>query len=835
MPRRSNGRQDTTPQDLSNFPEQNPNPMLRAARDGRLLYANSAARKVPGLLTQRAQQIAADLSRVAKRTWRGKTAQKADFISKQRIYNFNVVPVPGEGYVNLYGRDVTEVRRTQKQADDLAKFPEENPSPVLRVTATGRVLYANPGAEAVTAIWRKGTKQLSSELKRAVLGARKSGQIRPFELVSGKQHFVLTITPVQGSDYLNLYGRDVTEERRAQQEAYDLAKFPEENPSPVLRVATSGQVLYANPGAKALKCLWQKGGERIAQALKRQVRRADESGKLRPYEVSQDGRHFVLLITPVPGADYLNIYGRDVTEERRARREVDSLAKFPEENPNPVLRVTPTGELLYANSAALKLKGLLRDGGRSLAPGLARSVAQAHGKPETAIIEFSSGGRLFALTLAPVPRQAYVNIYGRDITEERRANLEVLQVKNLNQSILDNLSNGILTFSSALRLTSANPTARKLFGLADGATTVLSASKLTGKQNAWLLQAMKEVRDTSTSIALMDKDIVRRGQRRSSVNITIVPMREPDESYPGVMLVLEDITREKRVKGTMVRFMSDNVVERLLEVDQTLLTGTSQEATILFSDIRQFSQLSEKLGAKRMVRVLNAYFSDMVDIIFENAGTLDKFIGDAMMAVFGAPFVSVDDTDNALKAAVQMVRRLRQFNAARASEGLMPIDIGVGIDTGPVIAGTIGSPKRMDYTVIGEHVNLASRIERVNKIYGTRTLISHHTKAKLKGAYQLREIDRVQVYGVETPIQIYEALDHHTEETFPNMEQVLDAYATGLTHYRKRDWYKAAMSFAAALEANPSDRPTQILLSRCWSFNASPPSKSWTGVANLAG
>ena len=236
-----------------------------------------------------------------------------------------------------------------------------------------------------------------------------------------------------------------------------------------------------------------------------------------------------------------------------------------------------------------------------------------------------------------------------------------------------------------------------------------------------------------------------------------------------------------------------------------------------------------------MVGVLNAYFSDMVDIIFENGGTLDKFIGDALMAVFGAPFVTAKDPDNAVKTSIDMLRRLRDFNAERLGEGRLPIDIGVGIDSGEVIAGTIGSPKRMDYTVIGEHVNLASRIESINKHYGTRILVSQHTKAKLETSCRLREIDYVQVSGVESPIQIFEVLDYHTEETFPHMEEVLDAFAEGLANYRNRQWTTAARAFARALNANPSDRPTQILLSRCWSFKARPPGKSWTGVTNLAG
>jgi hypothetical protein len=252
MPLRRKSSQDAVPQDLSNFPEQNPNPMLRADRSGRLLYANSAAHKVPGLLTARGQQVAASLGQAAKRAWRNKTAQKVDFISQQRIYNFNVVPVSDEGYVNLYGRDVTEARQAQQQARDLARFPDENPSPVLRVARDGKVLYANSGAKALASLWRRGAGQLSDELKQEVRAAGNSGQARPFELVSGKRHFVLLITPVPDSDYVNLYGRNITEERRAQQQTRDIAKFPEENPNPVLRVGSKGAVLFANAAARKL-------------------------------------------------------------------------------------------------------------------------------------------------------------------------------------------------------------------------------------------------------------------------------------------------------------------------------------------------------------------------------------------------------------------------------------------------------------------------------------------------------------------------------------------------------------------------------------------------------
>ena len=142
-------------------------------------------------------------------------------------------------------------------------------------------------------------------------------------------------------------------------------------------------------------------------------------------------------------------------------------------------------------------------------------------------------------------------------------------------------------------------------------------------------------------------------------------------------------------------------------------------------------RLAERLSARETVATLNEYFSDMVDVIFEHGGTLDKFIGDAIMAVFGAPFVGPQDTENAVATAVEMMERLRELNRKWAADDRARLDIGVGINTGSVVAGTIGSPKRMDYTVIGDHVNLAARIEAANKYYGTKILISEHTLERL--------------------------------------------------------------------------------------------------------
>ena len=420
-----------------------------------------------------------------------------------------------------------------------------------------------------------------------------------------------------------------------------------------------------------------------------------------------------------------------------------------------------------------------------------------------------------------------MNLYGRDVTEERRAQQQVVDEKNFTQNILDNLSNGVVTFDTELAVTMANPAARALLGL-DGEVVGRAARKLWPRNDAVVARLRQSI-DTGRIAIELDHELELGGEDKISANLTTLSLG----AGSGGMLILEDITQEKRIKSTMVRFMSDSVVERLLDDEEAMLRGTSQEVTIFFSDIREFTSLSEQLDAREMVEILNRYFTGMVDIVFKHSGTLDKFIGDALMAVFGAPFGSPDDADNAVAAAVDMLIHLRVFNAGMQAEHGRRIEIGVGIDTGSVVAGTIGSPKRMDYTVIGDHVNLAARIEAANKYYGTKILISEHTLERLDRRDRMREIDLVRVHGRERPVALHEILDYHTEESFPGLDIVLAAFEKGLALYRRREWRAAAEHFAAALEANPDDRPARLFLERCGGFQAHPPDDAWTPVTEM--
>jgi adenylate cyclase len=296
--------------------------------------------------------------------------------------------------------------------------------------------------------------------------------------------------------------------------------------------------------------------------------------------------------------------------------------------------------------------------------------------------------------------------------------------------------------------------------------------------------------------------------------------------------MIEDISNEKRVRSTLSRYMDTDLADRLLSADarDEILGGTESVATVLFSDVRSFTTIAEQLGPHGTVAMLNDYFERMVACISAQSGMLDKFIGDAIMAVFGLPVAAEDDEDRALRAAVAMISSLRAWNREREERREPLIDMGIGINTDSVVAGNIGSLKRMDYTIIGDGVNLAARLESACKQYGARILLSELTKAKLKGIYRLREVDTVIVKGKTTPVAIFECLDYHDENSFPNLMETIGTFAEGLARYKEAEFERAAGWFQKALDANPGDDVSSLYLERCRLLLESPPPTEWDGV-----
>jgi len=406
---------------------------------------------------------------------------------------------------------------------------------------------------------------------------------------------------------------------------------------------------------------------------------------------------------------------------------------------------------------------------------------------------------------------------------------DVQNMKNYSEAMLESMSNGVLTLDEHGIIVTCNAAGLRI--LRTDASRVLQqpASEFFAG-NDWLLQQMKEVADTGDAEVRMDAELTFNGDQVST-NVTVMPLSSADaQKRIGTMIMIDDISTEKRLKSTMSRYMDPGIADRLVAAGAEVLGGQAQEATILFSDIRSFTTHSEQLGPQGTVAMLNDYFTLMVDVIQHEGGMLDKFIGDAIMAGFGVPVQHEDDCDRAVRAAIAMITELRRWNAQRAAEGRAPIDIGIGLNTDSIVSGNIGSKKRMDYTMIGDGVNLASRLESACKQYGAHILASEFTYRKLRGTYRAREIDLLLVKGKTTPVAVYEILDYHTDETYPRVSDALGRFRDGLAKYRRRDFTAARNLFLEVLDINPEDHAAQMYVKRCDLLTDNPPPPGWEGV-----
>jgi adenylate cyclase len=289
--------------------------------------------------------------------------------------------------------------------------------------------------------------------------------------------------------------------------------------------------------------------------------------------------------------------------------------------------------------------------------------------------------------------------------------------------------------------------------------------------------------------------------------------------------------RASEIKSLFGRYVSRNVVDIMLTDDIPIeLDSHKSEITVLFSDIRNFTTLSEQLSPVDVGRFLNGYFEEMIDAVFMYSGTLDKLMGDAVMAFFGAPLPFEGHPDAACRCAVEMVERLELIREAGILPRNIPLDIGVGINTGEVIVGNLGSSAYFDYTVIGDTVNLTSRLESLNKLYGTNIIIGETTFAAVRDDLICRELDCVRVKGKDEPTRIYEVKSYETPAGF---FEVSSHYGAALEYYRQADWARAIRSLEQALGVMPEDGPSRLLMRRCRQYLQQPPEAPWDGVTHF--
>jgi adenylate cyclase len=422
---------------------------------------------------------------------------------------------------------------------------------------------------------------------------------------------------------------------------------------------------------------------------------------------------------------------------------------------------------------------------------------------------------------------------------------DVQSQMNYSQSILASMHDAVITFDENFVIKTCNPAGLRILKLINESEILeQSASAIFSASNQWLLDKIESIKEIEE---FLDHELVVDGETLS-VNVTLTPLmgkastglgdaksskHKSNATVIGAMLMIEDISSEKRMKSTMSRYMDPELADQLMASggsSEDIMGGKQSVGTVLFSDVRSFTTITEELGAQGTVKLLNEYFTIMVDCITDEGGMLDKFIGDAMMCIFGTPVPHDDDPDRAVRAAIRMMTDLKVFNDKRMNEGKRPIDHGMGINTDSIVSGNIGSPKRMDYTVIGDGVNLAARIESACKQYGAHILISEFTYKAVKATYRTRQVDYVIVKGKTEPVGVYEVLDFHDDESYPDLVDALGLFNDGYRSWNQGKWDQAIKLFQSVKKINENDLAAQLYIDRCNHMKKNPPKGEWDGV-----
>ncbi len=288
---------------------------------------------------------------------------------------------------------------------------------------------------------------------------------------------------------------------------------------------------------------------------------------------------------------------------------------------------------------------------------------------------------------------------------------------------------------------------------------------------------------------------------------------------------------KKMLRGVFAHYVPEKVIQEIIDHPEKLsLGGEERVVTVLFSDVAGFTTLSEKMSPKELVALLNEYLTAMTDIILKHNGIIDKFEGDAIMAEFGVPVTFENHQKEACLAALEMQSKLRELRYKWKKEGKPELHARIGINTGEMIVGNMGSNTVFDYTVIGDHVNLGSRLEGANKAYQTNIMISSFTHEAVKNDFIFRALDLIRVKGKAKPVQVFELIGTLETKFTDQFLEMLDWFNQGLIAYRLREWDDALAAFKRCLYLVPNDRPSQIYVDRCVYFKENPPPDNWDGV-----
>ena len=310
--------------------------------------------------------------------------------------------------------------------------------------------------------------------------------------------------------------------------------------------------------------------------------------------------------------------------------------------------------------------------------------------------------------------------------------------------------------------------------------------------------------------------------------------------YPGLTILLvfggvityrimTEEKKKKEIKEAFTHYVAPTLVNDILkDPTKLVLGGEERRLTVLFSDIRGFTTISESLQPQVLVKLMNDYLTPMTDIVLKHDGTIDKYMGDAIMAFWGAPIWQEDHPVRACKAALEMLEKLAVLQKEWEARGIPRLDIGVGLSTGNLTVGNMGSKTRFDYTVMGDSVNLGSRLEGMNKEYGTRIIVPKYTYEDVKNEFILRRLDVIKVKGKKIPIRIYELMAH--KDAGDRLREAAGLFEAGLVAYMARDWDRADSFFQKTLAIRPNDGPSTIFIERVRSLRTQDLPEDWDGV-----
>jgi len=314
--------------------------------------------------------------------------------------------------------------------------------------------------------------------------------------------------------------------------------------------------------------------------------------------------------------------------------------------------------------------------------------------------------------------------------------------------------------------------------------------------------------------------------------------------YPYIAIVLTyfgsiiykyfaELRRKAYIKNAFGRYLSPTVMQTVLDNPRLLHPGgTKHNVTVFFSDIAGFTTISETLPTKDLLQLINEYLSTMTNIVLKHEGTLDKYVGDAIMAYFGAPIDQPDHEKRACEVALEMRAALPALQKKWKYEGKPYVDFRIGINTGEVIIGNVGSETRFDYTIMGDEVNLGSRLEGANKKYGTHIMISESTKMRVENDYVVRKLDYIRVKGKTEPIRVYELVGRKGQVSEIGMK-LINTYKQGIDLYVNRKFQEAYDAFKKALEIYPEDQPSKLYMQRCDVLINFPPPPDWDAVFTM--